>query len=118
MNAVRSSVTERASTRGSGRSAVSSTLQLSALALLTACSHPAAVTGVDGSPTTPPAATDAATIDSAGKPRFISDNPDGTFTIQKQPAKAGPQDTRDSGLVIPPQVVVPLTSTPEAKRRN
>jgi hypothetical protein len=37
-------------------------------------------------------------------PPMIVDNPDGTFTVQK-PAK----DTKGKpGLVIPPQVVVPL----------
>lgn len=108
---------ERIGPSANRRSRASSTLQLLALALLTACTHPGA-TGADGSRTPTPAATDTAPTDFAGKPPFITDNPDGTFTIQKQPSKGGTKNTKDKGLVIPPQVVVPLIPAPKDKRRN
>lgn len=42
---------------------------------------------------------------------FIIDNPDGTFTIQKGPAEETSKDPKvQSGLVIPPQIVVPFAS--------
>lgn len=40
---------------------------------------------------------------------MIIRNPDGTFTIQKMPPNGTSKDSKAaSGLVIPPQVVVPL----------
>jgi hypothetical protein len=45
---------------------------------------------------------------SAGKV-MITNNPDGTFTIQKTPQKGTCGHSKGrSGLVIPPQVVVPM----------
>jgi hypothetical protein len=41
-------------------------------------------------------------------PPMIVDNPDGTFTIQKQPPKSANDTKAKPGLVIPPQVVVPM----------
>jgi hypothetical protein len=53
---------------------------------------------------------------SVGKPMIIR-NPDGTFTIQKEPPNRNSKDTKvEEGLVIPPQVVVPLVRTPEQKQ--
>lgn len=40
---------------------------------------------------------------------MINRGPNGTFTIQKKPPNGGSKDSKaGSGLVIPPQVVVPL----------
>jgi hypothetical protein len=39
-------------------------------------------------------------------PPMIIDNPDGTFTVQKQPPKSANDTKAKTGLVIPPQVVV------------
>jgi hypothetical protein len=41
-------------------------------------------------------------------PPMIIDNPDGTFTVQKQPPKSANDAKAKQGLVIPPQVVVPM----------
>jgi hypothetical protein len=50
----------------------------------------------------------------AAKPMIVH-NPNGSFTIQKPASK----DTKaKSGLVIPPQVVTPLFSTPDKKPKN
>ena len=51
---------------------------------------------------------------SAAEPPLITDNPDGTFTIQKQPPK-GSEGSQNRGLVIPPQVVVPEIPAPRGK---
>lgn len=81
------------------------------LALLAACAFLAAVKGADNPQATNPVVSDAAPTD---KRPMIVHNPDGTFTIQKQPPKAGTNDsTAKKGLVIPPQVVVPLIPAPE-----
>jgi len=46
---------------------------------------------------------------STSKPPMIIHNPDGTFTIQKAPSKEQAKDAKaKTGLVIPPQVVVPI----------
>jgi hypothetical protein len=72
--------------------------------LLTACaSH------------TPPAPktveSDAA---SSNKPPMVIQNPDGTFTVQKEPPKGEAENANDQkGLVVPPQVVVPITLAPK-----
>jgi hypothetical protein len=48
---------------------------------------------------------------------MIIQNPDGTFTVQKAPPKEGADDAKaKKGLVIPPQVVVPII--PARARRN
>jgi hypothetical protein len=43
-------------------------------------------------------------------PPMIVHNPDGTFTVQKEPAKPTKDTKAKQGLVIPPQVVVPIIS--------
>jgi hypothetical protein len=42
---------------------------------------------------------------------LIIHNPDGTFTVQKQPPAEKSGDTKQKGLVIPPQVIVPIVPT-------
>ena len=49
-------------------------------------------------------------------PPMIVHNPDGTFTVQKEPAKSVNDTKAKKGLVIPPQVVVPIM--PPRERRN
>ncbi len=57
----------------------------------------------------------AAQANSAAKP-MITQNPDGTFTIQKNPRDGNSKDSRiKQGLVIPSQVVVPIIPVPERK---
>jgi molybdate transport system substrate-binding protein len=52
---------------------------------------------------------------SAEKP-MITKNPDGTFTVQKEPPNGNTKDANGKeGLVIPPQVVTPIFSSPEKK---
>ena len=46
-------------------------------------------------------------------PPMIVHNPDGTFTIQKEPAKSANDTKAKKGLVIPPQVVVPIIPAPK-----
>lgn len=59
--------------------------------------------------------TSAAQAYPTGKP-MITHNPDGTFTVQKEPQNGNPKDARHKrGLVIPPQVVTPIFSTPDKK---
>jgi len=83
------------------------------LALLAACASPAAVMGADNPPATKPVASDAA---STNKPPMVIPNPDGTFTVQKAPPKEGAKDPKaENGLVIPPQVVVPIISSPQER---
>ena len=89
-----------------------SNLLLPPLAFLMGCVSSASVMGADNPPPPKPAAADAAPATSAGKP-MITDNPDGTFTIQKAPPKDAKGDYK--GLVIPPQVVVPFVRLPEKK---
>jgi hypothetical protein len=83
------------------------------LAVLAVCASPAAVMGADDPQATKPAG-DAAL---PGGPPLIIHHPDGTFTIQKAPPKEGAEDTKaKKGLVIPPQVVVPII--PVREKRN
>ena len=50
-------------------------------------------------------------------PPMIVHNPDGTFTVQKAPPKEAAKDPKaKKGLVIPPQVVVPII--PARERRD
>jgi hypothetical protein len=84
------------------------------LAVLAACASPAAVMGADDPQATKAVVTDAASTD---KPPMIIDNPDGTFTVQKAPSKEQAQDAKaQKGLVIPPQVVVPLIPRREIRK--
>jgi hypothetical protein len=90
-----------------------SNLLSAALAVLTACAFLALVMGADDPQVTKPVASDAAPTDN---PPMIIHNPDGTFTIQKEPRKAGAKDSKaKNGLVIPPQVVVPIIPAPEKR---
>jgi hypothetical protein len=58
----------------------------------------------------------AAQADSASKP-MVTHNPDGTFTVQKEPRKGNSKDAKAKmGLVIPPQVVVPMIPATEKKQ--
>jgi hypothetical protein len=82
------------------------------LAVLAACASPAAVMAADD----PQAAKAVGGDASTSKPPMIIQNPDGTFTIQKVPPKDGAKGTVQKGLVIPPQVVVPLI--PARQRRK
>ena len=83
------------------------------LAVLAACASLAVVRGADNPQATKPVVSDAASTD---KPPMVIHNPDGTFTIQKKPPKAGAKDsTAKKGLVIPPQVVVPIIPAPEKR---
>ena len=63
-----------------------------------------AIMAADAPP--PPSAARAAAPSTSASAPFIVDNPDGTFTIQKNATAKGPK--AKSGVVIPPQVVVPL----------
>jgi hypothetical protein len=83
------------------------------LAILAACAFLAAVRGADNPQATKPVVSDAATTD---KPPMVIHNPAGTFTVQKVSPKAGAKDsTAKKGLVIPPQVVVPIMRAPEKR---
>jgi hypothetical protein len=65
-----------------------------------------------------PQATKAVVGDasSTSNPPMVIRNPDGTFTVQKAPPKEGAEDTKaKKGLVIPPQVVVPIIPAPEKR---
>jgi hypothetical protein len=75
-----------------------------------------AVMAADDPPPPPPksALPAGTTTGSASKPMIIQ-NPDGTFTIQKEP----PEDAKIfNGLVIPPQVVVPELPRPGVTRAS
>jgi hypothetical protein len=76
---------------------------LPVFAILTACASAAAALASDQSPAPKLAAGDAASTSSSP---MIVQNPDGTFTAQKTPSPAQPG--AKEGLVIPPQIVVPL----------
>jgi hypothetical protein len=82
------------------------------LAVLSACASPAAVMGADD-----PQATKAVAGDATKKPPMIIHNPDGTFTVQKAPSREQAKDPKaKKGMVIPPQVVVPLMPARERRK--
>jgi hypothetical protein len=83
------------------------------LAFLAACSSPAAVMGADNPPATKSVVGDTA---ATNKPPMVIQNPDGTITVQKEPPKPAKDTKAQKGLVIPPQVIVPITPAP--KKRN
>jgi hypothetical protein len=84
------------------------------LAVLAACACPAALMGADDPQATKAVVTDAASTD---KPPMIIHNPDGTFTVQKAPSREQAKDPKaKKGLVIPPQVVVPLIPSREKRK--
>ncbi|MGA7950832.1 MAG: hypothetical protein WCA45_11840 [Thiobacillaceae bacterium] len=63
------------------------------------------------------AAQDTTSTNTAGKPPMVTKNPDGTFTVRKEPAKGQAKDPKaKEGLVIPAQVVVPIFLVPEKKQ--
>ncbi len=48
---------------------------------------------------------------------MVTHNPDGTFTVRKEPSKGDAKEVKvKKGLVIPPQVVAPTITTPEKLR--
>ena len=62
------------------------------------------------------AVSDDASTSSVSRPMIIR-NPDGTFTVQKEPSNGNSKDTKvEDGLEIPPQVVVPIVRTPDQKQ--
>jgi hypothetical protein len=67
-------------------------------------------------PPPPKSAGPAAPRRAASQPPMITKNPDGTFTVQKVPPKGFKDNNK--GLVIPPQVVVPLFILPPKKTQN
>jgi hypothetical protein len=82
------------------------------LAVLAACASPVAVMGADDHQAPKAASGNAST----SKPPMIIQNPDGTFTIQKAPPKDGAKGATKKGLVIPPQVVVPIIPARERRK--
>jgi hypothetical protein len=82
------------------------------LAVLAACASPAALIGDDDPQATKPVGEAA----SPGAPLMVIHNPDGTFTIQKVPSKEQAKDAEKKGLVIPPQVVVPIIPAREKRK--
>jgi hypothetical protein len=73
-----------------------------------------AVAGNSDAPHPPKSAAPAGASSKSVRKPMIVDNPDGTFTIQKEPPKDAKGDYK--GLVIPPQVVVPFVRLPEKKQ--
>ena len=85
------------------------------LVFLTTCASP--VMGVDSPPAQKPAVTEAGATTSVSKPPMVTHNPDCTFTVQKEPPKGAAKDAKaQKGLIIPPQVVVPLYCPPEKRK--
>jgi hypothetical protein len=67
-------------------------------------------------PPPPKSAGPAAPFSKAASKPMVTPNPDGTFTVQKEPPNGKSKDAKaKKGLVIPPQVVTPIFSTPEKK---
>ncbi len=86
---------------------------VAALALLIACAS--AVMAADGPQLPKSPVPDGASTTSASKP-MVTPNPDGTFTVQKEPPNGNSKDAKaKNGLGIPPQVVTPIFSIPEKK---
>ena len=69
----------------------------------------------DRAPAPQPPLADTATSKSGSKPPLIVHNPDGTFTIQKPASKNPTSGTDQKGLVITPQVVVPVIPSKDDK---
>ena len=82
------------------------------LAVLAACASHASVMGADDPKATKPVRGDAST----SKPPMIIQNPDGTFTVQKEHPNDGAKGTAKKGLVIPPLVVVPIIPAREKRK--
>jgi hypothetical protein len=61
----------------------------------------------------PPKSATADATGSASKP-MVTQNPDGTITVQKQPPKGNSKDAKGkNGLIIPAQVVAPTNAIHE-----
>lgn len=76
----------------------------------------AAAMAANDPPPPKPSEPDGASTDSARTP-MITQNPDGTFTVQKEPPSGNSEDANvKAGLVIPRQVVVPEVPLSEKKR--
>jgi hypothetical protein len=88
-----------------------SNLLLPVLALA-ACAFPAAAMGADDPQPTKAVGAAAST----SRPPMVIPNPDGTFTVQKLPPKDQVKDAARNGLVIPPQVVVPIMPRRESRK--
>jgi hypothetical protein len=82
------------------------------LALLAACLTPAAAMCADDPQATNPVEKAA----SPTIPPMVVHNPDGTFTVQKAPRKNAKVTNAKKGLVIPPQVVVPIVPAREKSK--
>jgi hypothetical protein len=92
-------------------------LRSALLALLSLCVSPAMVVGADRPPPQP-AAADAADANSLPQPPLITENPDGTMTIQRQRRDGGKDAESEKGVIIPPQIIVPFVPAPEAGQRD
>jgi hypothetical protein len=92
------------------------TMFTSAVAVLVLSSVCASAVMAADDPQPPkPAVPDGTSTNSASKP-MVTHNPDGTFTVQKEPRNGNSKDAKaKEGLVIPPQVVTPIFSTPDKK---
>ena len=89
------------------------TAAVAGLVFLSTCAS--AVMAADDSQPSKSAPSQAAPSTSAGKP-MITRNPDGTFSIHKEPRNEPSKTVKaKGGLVIPPQVVTPIFSTSEKK---
>ena len=88
----------------------------SAMAVLVLSSVCASAVMAADDPQPPKSAVpDGASTNSDTKP-MITHNHDGTFTVQKEPPNGNSKDAKaKNGLVIPPQVVTPIFSTPDKK---
>ena len=83
------------------------------LAILSACAFSSmAVMGADDPQATKPVEKTA----SPTIPPMVVHNPDGTFTIQKALPKDAKVTHGKKGLVIPPQVVVPIIPAREKSK--
>ena len=69
-------------------------------------------TGAENPPAPQPPASNTVS-NSGSQPPLITHNPDGTFTVQKQPPKGDTKDAVHNGLIIKPQVVVPEFPSPK-----
>jgi len=74
----------------------------------------AVVSGGSPIPAKPGATETTSSNSSTGSP-LITHNSDGTITIQKQRPNGTTQAGQEEGLIILPQVVVPMISTPTKK---
>jgi hypothetical protein len=85
------------------------------LAFIVACAF--SVAAAVGAETPKGADANVTPAVSSGKLPFIVHNPDGTFTVQKAQV-SGKTDAVHKGLVIPPQVVVPMVRAPAKEKGN